>query len=97
MLKPSNMHEYNKQIEYHSEMAKTMLYLTCICGATGVAALLATIGICLERNPDLHTTSMITSATGGALIAAAIKTATLYKKEKELAQKLREQSKQSQK
>jgi len=97
MLKPSNMHEYNKQIEYHSEMAKTMLYLTCICGATGAAALLATIGICLERNPDLHATSMITSATGGALIAAAIKTAKLYKKEKELAQKLREQSKQSQK
>ena len=92
MLKTSNTHERNKQIEYHSEMAKTMLYLTCICGATGVAALLATIGICMERNPDLHTTSIITSATGGALIAAAIKTAKLQKQEREIAQKLKERT-----
>lgn len=91
------MHEYNKQIEYHSEMAKTMLYLTCICGATGAAALLATIGICLERNPDLHATSMITSATGGALIAAAIKTAKLQKKEQETVQRLKAYTKHKQK
>ncbi|MBR2412215.1 MAG: hypothetical protein IKB10_00935 [Alphaproteobacteria bacterium] len=95
MSKTPDIHA--KNIEYHSEMAKTMLYLTCICGATGIASLLATIALCLEQDPNLTKESMTTSAVGGALIGVAIKTATLYKKEKELAQKLREQSKQSQK
>ena len=88
------------QTNYHKEMAKTHLFLTCILGATGATSLLACAAIIFANHGQeeaLQTASMITSGVGGASIAAAIKTSQLYRKEKQIFEKMNSQLKELQK